>query len=43
MVKSNYGLEIICQKQTTVVIIFSNFLQYQYPLIKTHSFELEKI
>ena len=43
MIKSNYGLEIICHKQTTVASIFSKFLQYQHPLTKTHSFELEKL
>ena len=43
VVKSNYDLEIICHKQTTVASNFSNFLQYQHPLIKTHSFELEKL
>ena len=43
MVKSNYGLQIICNKLTTVVSIFSNLLQYQHPLTKTHLFEHEKI
>ena len=43
MVKSNYVLQIICNKQITVVSIFSNLLLYQHPLIKTHLFEHEKI
>ena len=43
MVKSSYGLQIICNKQTTVVSIFSNLLRYQHPLIKTHLFNLENI
>ena len=43
MFKSNYRLQIICNKPTNVVSIFSNLLQYHHLLIKTHLFEHEKI
>ena len=39
MVKNNFGLEILCHKQTIVVSIFSSFLHYQHPLIKIHLFK----